>query len=261
MLQILLFLTLFPFLISSVDAEGYSLRYRLDEKGAKYKFKTVYRAKFTSLDEVRSLTEDISGTFQDLPVKILPRGGYRVSRSVHVENYVHNGREHPVEEYEKDLAGYEYILDPRKGKVKIVGSKTFDSRDAMEMVISFPRKEVKVGDTWRSSLYYNLKVGKQRKVPLKGVFKLTNVQGNIARIVGRYIGEVPPDRRMDYEGAVKWDCEFYFNLSKGEMERGRVVTGLKYLSKTLIAREFFFQSKKKERIGYALHLTSTFERD
>ena len=242
-------------------SKGFELRYKMQEGGVQYRFKTHYKVKFTSLEEIRNLDEKISGTFEDRRVKPLENGGFRVARDVKVEKYIHNGNAESLKEYERNLAGYEYILDPRKGKVRIVGNNTFDPDDALEMVISFPRKALDVGDTWRSFYHYNLSVGSKRKVALQGAFKLADVRGNIARIVGRFRAEIPEDRELDYGGTIKLDSEYYFHLTRGMVERGKVVTSLIYQSKSLIAREFFRQSKRKERLGYALHLTNSFERN
>jgi|SaaInl4_135m_RNA_FD_contig_31_23611_length_1452_multi_5_in_0_out_0_2 hypothetical protein len=242
-------------------SKGFELRYKMEEGGIEYRFKTHYKVKFTSLDEVRNLDEKISGTFEDQLLKPLENGGFRVSRDIKVQQYIHNGKSEPVKDYERNLAGYEYVLDPRKGKVRIVGNNTFDPDDALEMVVPFPRKSLDVGDTWRTFYHYSLSVGSKKRISLQGAFKLADIRGNIARIVGRFRAEIPKDPELDYGGSIKLDSEYYFHLSRGTIERGKVVTSLIYQSKSLIAREFFRQSQRKERLGYALHLTNSFERN
>lgn len=248
-------------LTAILRAEGYNLRYKLDVKGSQYKFTTIYRAKFTSPDEIRTLDDQISGRFEDMPVKELESGAQRVERKIELDEYNHNGLKQLIDPNIFNLSSYEYILDPRKGKVRIIANKTFDASDAMEMVVPFPRKDIRVGDTWKSDLYFNLRPEGKNAIPLQGSFKLMDVQGNIARVVGKYSASVKPMRQFNYQGQIKWDCEFYFNLSRGEIERGKFVVIFKYFSRSKFAREFFLQSQKKERIGYGFHVVSSFERD
>lgn len=254
------FLCIYLSFLVILQAEGYLPRYRVTPEGSLYKFSTNYRAKFTSPDEIRTLNEQIEGKFEDKQVKELEDGVQRVERRIHVETYIHNGTEESIDPELADLSNYEYILDPRKGKVKLTGNKTYDAEDAMEMVVAFPRKEIQVGDTWKADLFFNLKQSGAR-IPLRGAFKLMDVQGNIARIVGKYSADIKPTKALDYQGGIKWDSEFYFNLSKGEIERGKFVIVLKYFSRSNFAKTFYLQSNKKERIGYAFSLTSSFHKE
>ena len=252
---------LWTILLSTLFSKGFELRYKVGEKGDEYRFKTKYNVKFTSLDGVQSLEERMSGTFMDTAVKKLENDSFRIARAVQVEEYIHNGDAQPIKDFERTLAGYEYILHPRKGKIRIVGNESFDPNDALEFIVPLPRKQLRVGDSWRKTYYYNLAVGKRRKIPLKGAFKLADIQGNIGRIVGRFRAKIPPDSKLNYEGSIRLDAEYYFHLLDGTFERGRVTTGLLYQSKSVIAKEFFLQSKRKERLGYALQFSSTFERN
>ena len=196
------------------------------------------------------------------------RFGYQFDLQAEVQRHLvvtrrwHNGSEVEIDDFSAKGIKYKYLLDSALGKVKVFNSDTFNSEDLMEMVVSFPKTAVEIGESWsKHTITVWALCKKSRKV--KGRYLLKAVRGNIARIEGQFKSKLPLDTRTDHAGTLQFDVVFYFNMRKGLVERGSFKKILRYDSRSDLAREFFRQAKQageQLRLGYTLKISQSFER-
>jgi hypothetical protein len=259
--MIRLFLFSFLFVAPSFAQKTFELRYQGKEGEVReYSFKTLYKARLTTLQDVHNLAEELEGRFSETILETGKDGVLRVQKELRVQEYKHNGQPQLIPEAQKGLVVQEYRLDPMLGKIGVLDSSTFIADDLMEMVIPLPSRKVGIGQTWKHRYSYNLPTTAKTKIYVPGAFRLAGVKGKFARIVGKFKTVIPTSEGIEYEGRVSFNAEVYLNLSSGILEHGRLTTDLRYYSRTPIAKAFFESSKKTTRIGYRIHFVSLFER-
>ena len=261
MLRLLLFICFFTV---NTDSKSYRLEYGFEQgQRIKYEFKGRHQARLVSIEEIRSADERMEGHYEDEILGINSDLQAEVQRHLVVTRRWHNGSEVEIDDFSAKGIKYKYLLDSALGKVKVFNSDTFNSEDLMEMVVSFPKTAVEIGESWSKTYHYSLGIGGKKSRKVKGRYRLKAVRGNIARIEGKFKSKLPLDKRTDHAGKLQFDVVFYFNMRKGLVERGSFKKILRYDSRSDLAREFFRQAKQageQLRLGYTLKISQSFER-
>lgn len=254
---------IFTLLVGSIEARKYRLEYGFEMgQKTKYEFSGRHKARMISVENIRTAEEQLQGFFEDEVIEITPQIQAKIKRDFRIASRLHNGQIMNFDGMTDQKISYTYFLDPKKGKVKIQDSTTFNPKDLMEMVIVFPENSVSVGETWEHVYEYNINLNKS-KVNVVGMFELIAVQGNIAQIQGKFAAKIPLDKRTDYMGKVSFEITLYFNMRKGLIEKGNFRKLLRYDSRSGVAKLFHKESKaagKEARLGYTLKMTQSFQR-
>lgn len=249
--------------LAQLQSKEYRLEYGFEVgQKLKYDFSGSHKARFVTYDSIKSAEEKLIGSYEDEVMEITSDVQAKILRKFRIASRQHNGDFKDLNDLASKGLEYIYYLDPQKGKVKVLDSSTFDPKDLMEMVVSFPQKTVAVNDTWAKTYTYNLS-NRSAKIEVDGRYKLVAVRGNIARVEGKFQAKIPMDSKTEYLGKLNFEVVLFFNMRKGLIEKGSFRKILRYESRSKVAKAFLKESRaagKETRLGYTLKMNQDFQR-
>ncbi len=256
---------IFLFVCSALWSEEVLLRYQsAGSEPLRFRFVSELDGQYVSPAEIQTTSQKLSGFFEDAysGMSFLKRP--LIQRSYTLEKYILNGENQEVREAFANLMSYRYEQDPVLGMVAKIEYPKFDPSDVMEMVIQFPQKPVKVGETFpvKWVTYMGPKQGEKfDPTPLQGGFRLVGVAKGMARLQGRLEARTPVPDGVKMIGRVAVKAEMIFDLEKGFFREGQSIQEVAWESRTELARIFARQAKDGERLGYKVQFKYRFKLD
>ncbi|MCJ8346089.1 hypothetical protein MJH12_11155, partial [bacterium] len=225
-----------------------------------FDFKSEYRVVQTDMKEVSTLHVLTDGMIVEKVLENDFEGKTRISKKSIINNLSLNGESSDnIPSKLLELSTYEYLLDPYKGNVQIIGSNDFRREDLMNMNVVLPKKALRAGDQWKAKFIYFFNLGKRKKIAVFGKFKLVSVVDGYAKIVGNFLGKVDRTRKINYMGQVKLSFDMLFDVENGHFISGKIKHSLRYESRTKLAKDFKKFTSGKTRLGYKLDYKTSFK--